>query len=44
MGSYSMLPWFFPRHIFSDGQEAFAFASQVKGFFMDMGKENKIYK
>ena len=33
-----MLPWFFPRHIFSDGQEAFAFASQVKSYFTEMGK------
>ena len=25
-----MLPWFFPKHIFSDGQEVFALAPQVK--------------
>lgn len=35
-----MLPWFFPRHIFSDGQEVFALAPQVKAPFMEMGKEH----
>ena len=35
-----MLPWFFPRHIFSDGQEALAFASQVKASFTETGKEH----
>lgn len=37
-----MLPQIFPRHIFGDGQEAFAFAfaSQVKASFTEMGKEH----
>lgn len=36
-----MLPWFFPRHIFSDGQEAFVSASQVRASFTEMGKGNR---
>lgn len=32
-----MLPWFFPRHIFSDVQEAFASAPQVEASFIEMG-------
>lgn len=36
-----MLPWLFPRHIFSDGQEAFASAPQVKASFLEMDKETR---
>lgn len=45
MQSYSMLPWFSPRHIFSDRQEALASTPQVKASFIEMGNENrKFYK
>lgn len=36
-----MLPWFFPRHIFSDRQEAFVSAPQVRVSSTEMGKENR---
>lgn len=36
-----MLPWFFPRHIFSDRQEAFVSAPRVRDSSTEMGKENR---
>lgn len=36
-----MLPWFFHRHIFSDRQEAFVSAPQVRDSSTEMGKENR---
>lgn len=38
MGSHFMLPWFFPRHIFSGGQEERAPALQVRIAFTEMGR------
>lgn len=36
-----MLPWFFPRHIFSDRQEAFVSVPQVRSSSTEIGKENR---
>lgn len=35
-----MLPWFFPRHFLSDGQEVLASAPQEKVSFIEMDKEH----